>query len=135
MRKYSKTLLGDVNKHFVFKSLLTATSNVLPLHLKQTFLPIIWIFTEGDGIESRIPFKIFSTLPSRFWGKEKTWKCGKCWGFFILYWQLAKWDYVIIVIRNFYNQHICFARRSLILLSQNVFGFLRSESIIFLAIL
>ena len=31
---------------------------------QQTFLPIIWIFTEGegDGIESRIPFKIFSTL-------------------------------------------------------------------------
>ena len=36
----------------------------LPLHLKQTFPPIIWIFTEdeGDGIESRLPFKIFSTL-------------------------------------------------------------------------
>ena len=29
-----------------------------------TFPPIIWIFTEGtgDGIKSRIPFKIFSTL-------------------------------------------------------------------------
>ena len=38
-------------------------SNVLPLHLKQTFPPIIWIFTEGDGIKSRLPFKIFSTLP------------------------------------------------------------------------
>ena len=39
-------------------------SNVLPLYLKQTFLPIIWIFTdgEGDGIKSRQPFKIFSTL-------------------------------------------------------------------------
>ena len=39
-------------------------SNVLPLQLKQTFLPIIWIFTEGegDGIKSRLPFKIFSTL-------------------------------------------------------------------------
>ena len=24
--------------------------------------PIIWIFTEGDGIESRLPFKIFYTL-------------------------------------------------------------------------
>ena len=30
-----------------------------PLHLKQTFLNIIWIFTEGDGIESRLPFKNF----------------------------------------------------------------------------
>ena len=34
------------------------------LHLKQTFPPIIWIFTEGegDGIESRLPFKIFFAL-------------------------------------------------------------------------
>ena len=39
-------------------------SNVLPLHLKQTFPPIIWFFTEGDGIESRLPFEIFSTLHS-----------------------------------------------------------------------
>ena len=57
-------MLGDVNKLFVFKSLLTTPSNVLPLHLKQTFPPIIWVFTEGegDGMESRLPFKIFSTL-------------------------------------------------------------------------
>ena len=34
------------------------------LHLKQTFLPIIWIFIEGEGygIKSRLSFKIFSTL-------------------------------------------------------------------------
>ena len=38
------------------------SSNVLPLRLKQTFPPIIWIFTEGEEIESRLPFKIFSTL-------------------------------------------------------------------------
>ena len=64
LRCKGKTLLGDVNKLFVFKSLLTTPSNVLPLHLKQTFPPIIWIFTkgEGDGIESRLSFKIFSTL-------------------------------------------------------------------------
>jgi len=39
-------------------------SNVLPLHLKQTFPQIILIFTEdeGNGIESRLPFKKFSTL-------------------------------------------------------------------------
>ena len=57
-------IAGGVNKLFVFKSLLTTPSNVLPLHLKQTFPPIIWIFTEGegDGIKSRLPFKIFSTL-------------------------------------------------------------------------
>ena len=59
-----KTLLGDVNKLFVFKGLLTIPSNVLLLYLKQTFPPIIWVFTEseGDGIETRLPFKIFSTL-------------------------------------------------------------------------
>ena len=39
-------------------------SNVLPLHLKQTFTPIIWILTEGEGdvIESELSFKLFSTL-------------------------------------------------------------------------
>ena len=56
--------MGDANKLFVYKSLLTMPSNVLPLHLKQTFPPIIWIFTEGDGIKSRLPFKIFCTLNS-----------------------------------------------------------------------
>ena len=32
------------------------------LHLEQTFLPMTEIFTEGDKIESRLPFKIFSSL-------------------------------------------------------------------------
>jgi hypothetical protein len=36
-----KTLLGVVNKLFVFKSLLTRPGNVLTLHLKQTFPSII----------------------------------------------------------------------------------------------
>ena len=62
LRCKSKTLLGVVNKLLKTKSLLTKPSNVLPLHHKQTFLPIIWIFTEGDGIKSRLPFKIFSIL-------------------------------------------------------------------------
>ena len=39
-------MLDVVNKRFVFNS------NVLPKHLKQTFPPIIWIFTEGDEMES-----------------------------------------------------------------------------------
>ena len=56
-----------INSHIVhatFKSLLTTPSNVLPLYLKQTFLPIICIFNEveGDVIELRLPFQIFSTL-------------------------------------------------------------------------
>ena len=39
------------------------------LHLKQTFPPIIWVFPEeeGDGFESRLPFKTFSTLPYIFY--------------------------------------------------------------------
>ena len=43
---------------------MSTTSYVLTLHLKQAFPPIIRIFTEGegDGIDSRQPFKIFATL-------------------------------------------------------------------------
>ena len=69
LRCKDKTLLGVVNKLFVFKSLLTTPRNVLPLRLNLTFPPLIWIFTkgEGDGIESRLPFKIFSTLSTALW--------------------------------------------------------------------
>ena len=61
LRCKGKILLGDVNKLFVFKSLLKTPSNVLP---QANFLPIIRIFneSEGDEIKSRLPFKIFSTL-------------------------------------------------------------------------
>ena len=47
LRCRGKTLLGVVNKRLKTKSLLTMPSNVLPLCLKQNFLPIIWIFTKG----------------------------------------------------------------------------------------
>ena len=59
-----KTLLGDVNNFFVFKSLLTTPSNanILPLHFEETFPPIIWIFSEGDEVKFNLPFKIFLTL-------------------------------------------------------------------------
>ena len=70
LRCKGKTLLGIVNKLLKTKSWLTTHSNVLP------FPPIIWIFTEGegDGIESRVPFKIFPALSVHilWWnGKEK----------------------------------------------------------------
>ena len=62
LRCKGKTLPGDVNKLLKTKT----PSNVLPLHLEQTFPPmaIIWIFNEGEGdeIEFRLAFKIFSTL-------------------------------------------------------------------------
>ena len=53
-----KTLLDVVKKLLNSKSLLTMPSNVLPIRLKQTFPPIIWIFTEGkcDEIKTRLPF-------------------------------------------------------------------------------
>ena len=59
---------GVMAKHCLAFS-LTTPSNVLPLHLKQIFQPIIWIFTEGegDGIESRLPFKKISTLTKYHW--------------------------------------------------------------------
>ena len=47
-------MLGDVNKLLKTKSLLKTPSNVT-LHLKQTFRPKIWIFTEGDAVEYRLP--------------------------------------------------------------------------------
>ena len=71
LRCKSKTLLGIINKLLKTKSLLTMISNVLPLRLKQTFPPIIWICTEGDGIKSRLHFKIFSTLIPNL--KSKSW--------------------------------------------------------------
>ena len=54
------------------KSLLTTPSNVLPLHLKQTFPPKIWIFTEGesDGIKSRLPFRILFTLLKKMYWRQ-----------------------------------------------------------------
>ena len=41
LRCKDKTLLGVVNKLLKTKCLLTTPSNVLPLHLKQTFPPIV----------------------------------------------------------------------------------------------
>ena len=49
LRCKGETLLGVVNKLLKTKCFLTTPSNVLPLCLYQTFLPIIWIFTEGEG--------------------------------------------------------------------------------------
>ena len=43
-----KILLGVVDKLLKTKRLLKTPSNVLPLYVKQTFLPIICIYTKGD---------------------------------------------------------------------------------------
>ena len=65
-------IAGQCQKTFCTKNLLTIPSNVLPLHLKQTFHLIIWIFTdnEGDGTKFRLSSKIFFTLPSELWGLQ-----------------------------------------------------------------
>ena len=55
---------------FCFQSLLTLPSNVLPLHLKQTFLSVIWIFTEGEVIKSKLSCPAYSMnihLRWRWW--------------------------------------------------------------------
>ena len=66
LRCKSKTLMDVVNKLFTLESLLTKPStkpsNVLPEKLKQKFKCSRLL--EGDGIESRLPFKIFFTLNS-----------------------------------------------------------------------
>ena len=69
-------MLGDVNKLFVFKSLLIMPSNFLSLHLKETFPPIIQIFTEGDvdGNESRLPLKSFLLYKFQFSKKIDQWE-------------------------------------------------------------
>ena len=56
LRCKGKTLLGVVNKLLKTQSLLTSPSNVLPYYLKQTFQPIILIFTQGeeDEIKSKL---------------------------------------------------------------------------------
>jgi hypothetical protein len=53
-------LLGDVNKLFVFKHLLTMFCLYTSSKLSCQYLN--FFEGEGDGIESRLPFKIFSTL-------------------------------------------------------------------------
>ena len=70
----------------------------MPLHLKQTFPSIIWIFTEGecDGIESRLPCKIFPTLfillgIYNFGKKYKgCWTSNTCLIIFLLFVKFAK---------------------------------------------
>ena len=93
LRCKDKTLLGIVNKLLKTKSLLTTPRNVLPLCLKQSFPPIIWIFNEvgGDKIESRLPFQILSTFHVSL-KVEKFWS--SCNEFYFCLWYLQ--------CRNFY---------------------------------
>ena len=74
----------------------TSPSNVLLLHLKHTFPPIISIFIEGevDGIKSRLLFKIFSTLSSCRWVLSIT--------------TIQKWSTTLIFCHNCPTQQIPF---------------------------
>jgi hypothetical protein len=66
LRLEGKTLLGVANKLFCFQKFVGIAQQCFALlpQVKFTFLPIIQIFTEGegDGIESRKSYQIFSTL-------------------------------------------------------------------------
>ena len=54
---------GWCQQTFCFQKFVDNAQQYLHLHLKQTFPPIIWIITEGEGdqIDSRQPYRIFST--------------------------------------------------------------------------
>ena len=83
-------MLGDVNKLFVFKSLLTMSNNLLLIHLKQTFPLIIWIFieSEGDGIQFRLPFKkllSIKLLVKLYISTKQKEKIPLCWSRMILH--------------------------------------------------
>ena len=51
-----KTLVGVVNKLFENKNFVEIPCNVLLYYLRETFPPIIRIFTDGEGdeIDSRL---------------------------------------------------------------------------------
>ena len=71
LRCKGKTLLGIV-KNFLFSKVFWQHPAMFYLHASSKIsLPIIWIFTEGegDGIESMLLFKIFSTLMSKQSGR------------------------------------------------------------------
>ena len=52
---------GCCQQTFKYKEFVANSQQCFSL-MPQANLSIIWIFTEGGGIESRLPFKIFSTL-------------------------------------------------------------------------
>ena len=66
-----QNIAGHCQQTFENKKFVDIPSNVLPYYHKWTFLPMIWIFTEGedDGIESRLSSYIFSTLSDGALGK------------------------------------------------------------------
>ena len=61
-----KTLLGIVNKLFYFQKFVDNRKQCFAFTPQPNFPTHICIFNEGegDGIEFRLPFKIFSTLTS-----------------------------------------------------------------------
>ena len=56
---FSESPTFNVSKHIVFKSLLTMPSNVLPLHLKQTFCPLFEFSVKVMGSNPGYHLKYF----------------------------------------------------------------------------
>ena len=66
-RTHEKQRIKPVKSHYGigrYCDMPVSPTRFYLLCFKQTFLPIIWIFTEGEGdeIESRLSSEIFSTL-------------------------------------------------------------------------
>ena len=68
LKSNGKTLLGTLSTNFLYSKVCWKGPAMFCLYSspQANFPPIIWIFTEGegDGIESGLPFQIFSTLHS-----------------------------------------------------------------------
>ena len=56
-----QNIVGGCQQTFEKKKFVDIPNNVLPYYLKLTFPPIIRIYTEGDGIESRLSSYTFSS--------------------------------------------------------------------------
>ena len=59
-----QNIAGWCQQTFCFQKFVDNSQQCFDFTPQAKFQPIIWIFTdsEGDGIKSRLPFKIFSTL-------------------------------------------------------------------------
>ena len=60
-------IAGHCQQSFCFQKFVENAQQCFAFTPQANFPPIIWLFTdvEGDRTESRLPFKIFSTLPSQ----------------------------------------------------------------------
>ena len=82
--------------------------------------PIIWIFTEGDGIKSRLPFKIFSTIPVQFLENSSSLKDWNFGDFFVKLWCIILWKVLcnLIIILAQIVSHVKWIKFVCVVLAQ-----------------